>query len=353
MGAIIRTVKAQGCCRNGRALPFVKACFLTKAAFTAQFIFKGIVGKLGYTNPLAANVSVHLSMNVSVFFRNLSVLVFAGAVLSACGSIPSSTSSVPGQYKVGNPYMINGKRYVPRVEPDYNQVGVASWYGRKFHGRKTANGEIYNMNAMTAAHPTLPLPSLVRVTNLSNGRSEILRVNDRGPFARGRIIDVSRAASQKLGFQGQGTTKVRVEYLALASLNPSAPNVLPSQAPSTMIAQAPRAPAAPAAQPIEERPQAKVIAAAQAAHPIVPDRKNYYISSSVTDPLEAELLRQEFGATYSGTMIIPLQTEARTDYYKVRIGPITSEREALDHLQAVRDGGHHDAIITFDQSESF
>ena len=119
-----------------------------------------------------------------------------------------------GVYKVGQPYQIEGAWYYPAIDYDYKETGIASWYGSKFHGRKTANGEIYDMNDLTAAHRTLPLPSFVRVTNLDNGRTITLRVNDRGPFARGRILDASRRSAQLLGFERQGTARVRVEILA-------------------------------------------------------------------------------------------------------------------------------------------
>ena len=118
------------------------------------------------------------------------------------------------RYKVGKPYQIGGTWYYPKEDYEYDETGIASWYGAKFHGRKTANGEIYDMNTLTAAHRTLPMPSYVRVTNMENGRSLVLKVNDRGPFARGRIIDISRRGSQLLGFQRQGTAKVRVQILA-------------------------------------------------------------------------------------------------------------------------------------------
>jgi rare lipoprotein A len=118
-----------------------------------------------------------------------------------------------GYFKVGNPYQIFGVSYVPQNYEDFEETGTASWYGDDFHGKATANGEVYNMKEMTAAHPTLPLPSLVRVTNLKNGKSVIVRVNDRGPFAKGRIIDVSEKAADALGFKGQGTTKVKIELL--------------------------------------------------------------------------------------------------------------------------------------------
>ena len=117
-------------------------------------------------------------------------------------------------YKVGNPYKINGKWYYPAIDYDYDEVGYASWYGPGFHGKKTANGEIFNQNKISAAHRTLPLPSIVKVTNLENGKVlSFVRVNDRGPFARNRILDLSKEAAKKLGFLNKGVTKVRVEIL--------------------------------------------------------------------------------------------------------------------------------------------
>ena len=117
-------------------------------------------------------------------------------------------------YKVGNPYKINGKWYYPAINYDYDEVGYASWYGPGFHGKKTANGEIFNQNKISAAHRTLPLPSIVKVTNLENGKVlSFVRVNDRGPFARNRILDLSKEAAKELGFLNKGVTKVRVEIL--------------------------------------------------------------------------------------------------------------------------------------------
>ncbi|HJU30910.1 MAG TPA: septal ring lytic transglycosylase RlpA family protein [Hyphomicrobiaceae bacterium] len=123
-----------------------------------------------------------------------------------------------GTYKVGEPYQIDGQWHTPREEPDYDRVGVSSYYAHDFHGRLTANGEVFDMWALTAAHPTLPLPSLVYVTNLENGRTLLLRVNDRGPYARGRVIDVSRAAARYLGYEVKGTARVRVRYAGRAPL---------------------------------------------------------------------------------------------------------------------------------------
>ena len=138
----------------------------------------------------------------------VAVVGLALLALAACGTDKSG----PGNYKVGNPYQINGVWYYPKEDPFYDETGVASWYGPGFHGEVTANGERYNMDSLTAAHRTLPMPSIVRVTNLENGRSIRLRVNDRGPYARGRIIDLSRRAATLLGFIDRGTARVRVQY---------------------------------------------------------------------------------------------------------------------------------------------
>lgn len=125
-------------------------------------------------------------------------------------------AAVAGQptYKVGQPYQIGGIWYYPRADYDYDQTGIASWYGPGFHQERTANGETFDQNELTAAHQTLPMPSLVRVTNLDNGRSIVVRINDRGPFAAGRIIDLSRRSAQLLGMEQAGTAKVRVQILA-------------------------------------------------------------------------------------------------------------------------------------------
>lgn len=167
-------------------------------------------------------------------FCVLLAIILTAMVLSACSRRKKSAEQnlskrvvqvgqpVPkggGRYKVGNPYKIGGRTYRPSEQPNYDRVGVASWYGEMFHGRYTANGEIYDMNALTAAHPTLPIPTYARVTNLKNGRSIVVRVNDRGPYAHDRIIDMSRKSAQALGFQRNGTTKVRVQYLGRAPLD--------------------------------------------------------------------------------------------------------------------------------------
>jgi peptidoglycan lytic transglycosylase len=126
-----------------------------------------------------------------------------------------------GVYRVGKPYTVAGRTYVPEVDNHYNKVGLASWYGDDFHGRYTANGEIFDENSISAASPTLPLPSYARVTNLANHRSIVVRVNDRGPYAHDRLIDVSVRTAKLLGFYGKGVTRVRVQYVGRAPLKGS------------------------------------------------------------------------------------------------------------------------------------
>ena len=118
-----------------------------------------------------------------------------------------------GHYKVGNPYKINGIKYVPKLVSEYDETGIASWYGPKFNLKKTANGEIFDQNKISAAHKTLPLPSIVKVTNLENNNIIFLRVNDRGPFVNNRIIDFSKKAAIKFGFYDEGIAKVRVQLI--------------------------------------------------------------------------------------------------------------------------------------------
>ena len=169
----------------------------------------------------------------------LGTLVLGCAVLANCTSGPLSSKVDPrygvtasprvvadgepvpkggGAYRLGKPYMVAGRMYVPEENKNYRAEGLASWYGRDFHGRLTANGEIFDMESISAAHPTLPMPSYVRVTNLANRKSLIVRVNDRGPYHQNREIDLSMRAAQLLGFHNHGVGRVRVEFVGLAPL---------------------------------------------------------------------------------------------------------------------------------------
>ena len=165
----------------------------------------------------------------------IGVLALAAAVLAACGAADKVATKetqagrrgaevgepIPkgrGNYKIGQPYQQSGKTFYPSENPNYRAEGIASWYGPDFHGRPTANGEIYDMHGLSAAHPTLPMPSYLRVTNLGNGRSIIVRLNNRGPFAHNRLIDLSVGTAKALDFYGQGLARVRVEYVGRAPL---------------------------------------------------------------------------------------------------------------------------------------
>ena len=161
-------------------------------------------------------------MNAFPLLKRLSVLAIAGVMLTACAEARfvmhtakrlGDTNKSQGNYKVGNPYRIKGVLYTPREDLGYNRTGIASWYGPNFHGKATANGEVFDEWAVSAAHKTLPMPSMVRVTHLENGRSLVVRVNDRGPFVGTRIIDMSHRAAQLLGFDAKGTARVRVQIL--------------------------------------------------------------------------------------------------------------------------------------------
>ena len=177
---------------------------------------------------LKENNKLMMSIDIRFLCRPLSFLLLL-SLLGGCAETALvvhtakeiakiSKPPIPkGRYKVGTPYQIKNVWYYPKIDYEYNETGIASWYGPNFHQKLTANGEIFDQNAITAAHRTLPMPSIVRVTNLENGRSLIVRINDRGPFAHGRIIDLSRRSAQLLGFARKGTAKTRVQILAAES----------------------------------------------------------------------------------------------------------------------------------------
>jgi rare lipoprotein A len=190
-------------------------------------------------------VAIGLKSTRVTIVRGAFVAACAGAGLSACASVtpmPDGLASAGGgqfpapvqaaprrayaqnpmptgpRYKLGAPYQAGGVWYVPAEQPNYDEVGLASWYGDQFNGKPTANGELFDMNGISAAHATLPMPCIVEVTNLENGRTLQVRLNDRGPFHPGRIIDLSRGAAQQLGYFNKGTARVRVRYVSAAPL---------------------------------------------------------------------------------------------------------------------------------------
>ena len=240
-----------------------------------------------------------------------------------------------GRYTVGKPYRVAGKTYIPRDEPRYAKTGLASWYGDAFHGRLTANGEIYDVNGLTAAHPTLPLPSYVRVTNLGNGRSLVVRVNDRGPFAKNRIIDVSAAVAEMLDFKKAGTAKVKVEYVGKAQLDGRDRKTLlasyrgpGSAARSTLFAF--RRPAA-GSFVLASAPTARVnprrlpdhafaTTPVAAGPPLVLMPPNAPVSANSSDPLAPLIIRSTFASSYAQSNALTAAEHAAEDLARAALG---------------------------------
>ncbi len=279
-------------------------------------------------------------------------------VLAACSSGSSTlkpsarvlglNDKIPeggGYYKVGTPYTILGRKYYPREEPDYKRTGVASWYGTDFHGRKTANGEIYDMNRLSAAHRTMPMPSYARVTNLENGRAVVVRVNDRGPYAHDREIDMSKAAAMVLGFTRQGTAKVRVEYIGKAPLDGDRDRLKIANArlnnwqaiQTASIRQKPRY--AAKSRKYRRRATPEPVQAYGGALP-----GGYFIqTASFSDPQSAMVLRDQLSSI--GSTSIQRADLGQGTYYRVRLGPMKNEDMAYKALARVRAAGHNSARI--------
>lgn len=249
-----------------------------------------------------------------------------------------------GRYKVGKPYKIKGKWYYPKVEEDsFTEVGVASWYGPGFHGKKTANGEKYNQNLLTAAHRTLPLPTYVKVTNLDNNRQITVRVNDRGPFAKNRVIDLSKKAAEVLGFKNKGTTKVKVQIVKEEDLNkPKKVAKKPVTSQPKNIALKPQSPAPLAntqkAAPIEVsalEPVSSTAFAATDPHFIqVGSFSNYWNASNLKETL----------ADYGQIKIHEINLGKNT-FYRVQMGPFKSLSETETIQKTLIEIGHEDAKI--------
>jgi rare lipoprotein A len=274
-------------------------------------------------------------------------------------------------YKVGTPYQIDGVWYYPAEDLNYDETGIASWYGQEFHGRNTANGEVFDLNALTAAHRTLPLPSVVQVTNLDNGRSIELRVNDRGPYARGRIIDVSRRAAQLLGFESPGTAKVRVRILAPESIQakllaerasgqqvvvaaPASP-VLPVSAaklptpPGVQVARGdvPLPPSRPAQPTPEPAPNLAPPPLPQQVTTVAVRATNIYIQAGAFGrPENAQRLQAKLAPI--GNVLVSDARVNGANLWRVRIGPLPSVDEADRVLDRVVGSGVPEARIVVD-----
>jgi len=272
-----------------------------------------------------------------------------------------------GIYKVGEPYQIAGVWYYPREQPDYDQTGIASWYGSQFHGRLTANGEIFDRNAISAAHPTLPMPVNARVTNLENGRSLVVRINDRGPFVNGRIIDLSEHAAELLGFRQQGTARVRVALLGVADLDsnrtlvageatpPEVATAVPA-APTAIVAATELAPVAGVAtadarpvqalpEPVAQAPVSSTLPSADGQVTVVPvpPATAIYVQAGAFEDF-ANANRVASRLAFVGAQISRFDREGRT-FYRVRMGPYQDVASADAVLVQVQSQGHNDVGI--------
>jgi rare lipoprotein A len=276
-----------------------------------------------------------------------------------------------GGYKVGKPYQIANVWYYPREDYAYDETGIASWYGPGFHGRLTANGELYDQDSMTAAHRTLPMPSLVQVTNLENGRSVRVRVNDRGPYAHGRIIDLSKRAAELLGFVNQGTAKVRVQILEVESRQlamlasggtagaTAAPPAVPVESVSVQaLPPAGEAPAQTAALPApppthgsqhDIQPlRLRTATLADTPEPVVTQmpvhRTQIFVQAGAfTQVGNAVRLRARLASL--GNVQISKALLGAGAFYRVRLGPVADVAEADRLLELLLANGYNDARV--------
>jgi rare lipoprotein A len=300
-------------------------------------------------------------------FARLAMLSL-GLMVSACAEttfmvdqtkMMNQGGQVQPGYKIGKPYQVGGVWYYPAVNYDYDETGVASWYGPGFVGHSTASGETYDENAMTAAHKTLPLPTLVRVTNLENGRQIQLRINDRGPFVNDRIIDLSRRAAQLLGVEQQGTAKVRVQVMAeesralalSAGAGEEAQGPQPTAAPTTKVTtEALPGSTKSAVSPAGTPPKAIVLGYAPVPQPspVVVQQPvhatNLFIQAGAFLQLDnADRLRAKLSGVGSAR-VVPVQLGAQR-FYRVRLGPIATVALADAMLGRVIAMGNKDARL--------
>jgi rare lipoprotein A len=257
--------------------------------------------------------------------------------------------------RVGPPYEANGRWYVPTAEPGYSETGSASWYGPQFHGQRTASGEVFDQEALTAAHPTLPIPSLVQVTNLENGREIIVRVNDRGPFVGERLIDLSHGAATVLGFEQAGQARVHVRYLGpaprrVASDGTAAP--ASSRAQPTSLAPQVVAEEGPTSllPPTPEHADSGLDGAPMEDHPRVPHApapggdSGYFVQvGAYSDPANAQRVRGEVEP--AGPAAVDVRQTVIGVLFRVRVGPWGSREEADAAQRTLASLGYGEAIV--------
>ena len=284
------------------------------------------------------------------------------AVFTAKKLEPRGTDSIVGTYKVGKPYQVDGVWYHPAVDYNYSETGIASWYGSDFHNRHTANGQIFDMNAITAAHRTLPLPSIVRVTNLKNGRSLKVLVNDRGPFARGRIIDVSRRTAQLLGFERQGTAPVRVEIVPdesrrIALIAQGRGNEIATAVPTQKVAVTVLPGSEPVAvrqiqpQPVRResvafKPVLPTAAPKVTTVPVSGRTRLFVQAGAFVQRRFADRMRQTLSPIGPTRVVEAIVGNRR--FYRVRVGPLASVTDGDRILDRVVATGYPDARLVVD-----
>jgi rare lipoprotein A len=310
-------------------------------------------------------------VRVAALTLALSACAESRLVIHAAKGLPE-TPKQQGHYKVGNPYQINGAWYYPAEDWDYDETGIASWYGPGFHQKTTANGEIFDQNEVTAAHRTLPMPSLVRVTNLDNGRSLVVKVNDRGPYANGRILDLSRKSSQLLGFEKQGTARVRVQILAEESRRLAAEMQGKSLPDETKVAAAPRESVQaqslppPGGKGASSPPPPQSPKSASPASPArqvqvasAGDLKSQSVGLEAVRPTSLYIQagayarydnanRVRAGLAPIGEVKVNSVIVGSQEMFRVRIGPLASVEEADRTLDMVLKSGYPDARLIVD-----
>ena len=256
-----------------------------------------------------------------------------------------------GRYVVGEPYEVGGRWYYPAEAASYDKVGQASWYGPKFHRRMTSNGEWFDQDYLSAAHPTLPLPSYARVTNLENGRSLVVRVNDRGPFVADRIIDLSRKSADVLDVRRKGTAKVRVQYLGPAPLDDTGTHLASMNRHLDNNETVRVADASPPPQPKLKPAEVAVASLGGGFEAALPaDRgAGFYVQiGSFSDPSNAG--RAEANLASLGPIETTPVDMDRGRFYRVRMGPLRDQASAHAALARVHAAGHHDARLVVSQN---
>jgi rare lipoprotein A len=257
---------------------------------------------------------------------------------------PRTNSTTGGRYKVGAPYQAGGLWYVPAEQPNYDEIGLASWYGDAFDGRPTANGEIFDMHAVSAAHATLPMPCMVEVTNLENGRTMVVRLNDRGPYHPGRIIDLSKAGAEQLGFALKGTARVRVRYVGPAPLDGGDPARRFAVAPRiqpflTASGPAPVYPIGPAQAPqaFSPGPQAPILSPAPSGGYVV--QAGAYSTRAAAERAASRL-------NSAGVASVRPVDRGGVTLYRVLLGPWSDKDAAANARGRVASLGFEDARLS-------